>query len=172
MDLSHRVSTTFTLQSDTCAWIALNERRQTWSAEVLVRVHGGIRYRDLDYGHEQPTLQRLRQDALSGGFFSRRPFQLGAAVDPTMTHCVLALLERFCTSRGIDPRLLLERAYPAELFRVEQDFREIRALADWEGTLYPKDWDALTVSELTSALGVICYEEVADMIEVMMERGN
>ncbi len=172
MDLSHRVSTTFTLQGDTCAWIALNEQRQTWSAEVLVRVHGGIQYRDLDYGHEQPTLERLRQDALSGGFFSRRPFQLGADVDPTMTHCVLALLEHFCTSRGIDPPLLLERAYPEKLFLVAQDFREIRTQADWEGTLYPKLWDSQTVSELTSALGVICFDEVADVIEVMMEGGN
>lgn len=170
MNTSNHISVVLTRDGDTCAWIALDERSGTWSAETMVRVPGGIRYRDRDYGGDCPTIDRLRTDALTGGFLSPRPLLPGVAVDPSMADCALALFVHLCVSRGTtDPCALIEQDRSRKSCGVA-DLARIIAQAEWEGIVYPARWDALWVDMLANALYATCYDSLGDLVLITMHR--
>lgn len=170
MNTFTHISVVLTREGNTCAWIAFDERHNTWSAETMVRVPGGICYRDLDYGRECPTLDRLRDDALSGGFFSPRPLLPGVPVDPSMADCALALFVHLCMSRGTtDPSALIEQESSRKSFGVT-DIARINEQAEWEGVLYPASWDESWLEMLADALYATCYDSLGDL--VLMSTGG
>lgn len=162
MTSSNHISVVFTREGDSCAWIALDERRGTWSAETMVRVRGGIRYREREYGTTCPTLDCLRRDALMGGFYSQRPFDPSVPGDPSMIDCALALFSNFCDNRGIDAGALLREQPNA--YRQNWDLKQILEQAEWEGTDYPAVWNAQWVEALASLLDAVCCEYLADLV--------
>lgn len=129
-------------------WVAHDERRQEWLAEVIVRRPTGILYLVHRYPGDRPVRRNLYRDACRYGHFSPRPYQLAQACDGSIGSCVLALFSAFCEARQFDPIALLQRAYPNEPAYIAQDFVEIRRHADWERTAYPAQWDQSAVSGL------------------------
>lgn len=163
MTSSKHISVIFTREGDTCAWIAFNERSETWSAETMVRVTGGVRYREREYGIHCPSVDRLRTDALSGGFFSQRPFDPKVSADPSMIDCALALFGNFCASCGVDASALLQD-HSLNGCRGSEDLQRISEQAAWEGIDYPPIWNALWIDALERLLDAVCREDLADLI--------
>jgi hypothetical protein len=163
MTSSNHISIVFTRAGDTAAWIAFDERRRTWSAETMVRVTGGIRYREREYGVNPPTVEQLRKDAIRGGFFSQRPVYPGVPVDPSMVDCALAVFVNFCSRRGIDGAALLE-GRPMSIYRGPEDLKKITEQAEWEGVQYPDHWNDAWISMLANLLDAVCYEDLATLV--------
>jgi hypothetical protein len=95
-------------------WMALDEKRQEWLAEVIVRRPTGILYLVHRYPGNRPARRVLYRDACRHGRFSSRPYQLAQACDGSIGSCVIALFCAFCEARQFDPIGLLQRAYPDE----------------------------------------------------------
>jgi hypothetical protein len=159
----NHISVIFTREDDTSAWIAFDERREAWSAETMVRVTRGIRYREREYGAHCPTVERLRKDALSGGFFSQRPIYPGVPIDPSMVDCALALFGSFCASRGIDASALL-RDQTFNIYRGNEGFARITEQAEWEGNKCPEVWNSLWVDTLVQSLEGVSYEYLSELV--------
>jgi hypothetical protein len=149
-------------------WIAHDDNRQEWLAEVIVRRPTGILYLVHRYPGGCPARRALYHDACRHGHFSSRPYQLAQACDGSIGSCVLALFSAFCEARQFDPIALLQRAYPDEPAYTGQDFVEIRRQADWEHTAYPARWDQSAIAGLLKSLHAINYHSLAGVVDDLL----
>jgi hypothetical protein len=149
-------------------WIAHDDNRQEWLAEVIVRRPKGILYLVHRYRGDRPARRVLYRDACRHGHFSSRPYQLAQACDGSIGSCVLALFIAFCEARQFDPISLLQRAYPEEPSYTEQDFIEIRRQADWQHTAYPARWDRPAIGGLLESLHEINYHSLAGVVDDLL----
>jgi hypothetical protein len=146
-------------------WIAHDENRQEWLAEVIVRRPTGILHLVHRYPGNRPARRVLYHDACRHGHFSSRPYQLAQACDGSIGSCVLALFCVFCEARQFDPIALLQRAYPDESPYTAQDFVLTRRQADWERTAYPARWDPTAIAGLLESLHEINYHSLAGVVD-------
>ena len=124
---------------------------QQFEIEVYVKVSGRRGIRHLlrwaqDYDEEQ-----LVQETLSKGTFSARPYRLSQGVDFTTAACVDTLFHHFCVARHLDCEALYYEAYQK---RVEPDTDQhiTRQLAEWQGLIYPNQWNDSEVLKLLQSL--------------------
>jgi hypothetical protein len=153
-------------------WIAHDDNRQEWLAEVIIRRPSGILYFVHRYAGERPARGTLYRDARRHGHFSSRPYQLAQACDGSIGSCVLALFSAFCQARQFDPIALLQLAYPDEPAYAAQDFVRIRRQADWEHTAYPIRWDPLAIAGLLESLHEINYHSLAGVVDDLRGEGG
>jgi hypothetical protein len=144
----------FTRTTSICAWISQRSDEPKWTIEVFARSPGGLYYLEREYRGEQPSLERLYEDAFAHGQFSRRPCELDQSFDASMTHSALALFYAWCRARNLSADRMLHTAYPLDTAGRWLDPVEIVTQAAWEGIVYPTAWD----EEATLALGLALHE--------------
>lgn len=145
-------------------WLAHDDRRGEWVAEVMLREPAGIRYLVHRYSGTQPSWRTLRSDARRHGKLSPRPYQLGQACDGSITTCVLALYDNFCRSRNLDAIALVHQAYDDVVY-TKHKFDAIRRAADWERTAYPAQWNLTAIQGLLQSLHEVNYHSLATVVE-------
>jgi hypothetical protein len=150
-------------------WIAHDDNRKEWVAEVIVRRATGILYLIHRYPGDRPTRSVLYRHARRYGHLSPRPYQLAQACEGSIGSCVLALFWSFCEANQLDPITLLQRAYPDEPAYTDQDFVEIRSHADWEHTAYPARWDQAAIAGLLESLHEINYHSLASVVQETLD---
>jgi hypothetical protein len=127
---------------------------QQYQAEVYVKVRAPRGIRLLLWWGKDFSEEHLLRDALTLGTFSSRPYRLGQGADSTTVACIDALYHHFCAARNLDPEALYYRAYQK---RTEPgyDLLQTRRLAEWQGLVYPNQWDDKEALKLLHDLGAI-----------------
>jgi hypothetical protein len=87
-----------------------------------------------------------------------------------VSYCVVALFERLCVERGLDPSAILRKADVGNSPRLA--FDEIREQAEWERTVYPQWWDPGKVERLLDALAEVGYAPLAKALEEALTAGQ
>jgi hypothetical protein len=148
-------------------WLKYRASAQSWLVEVHARCPDGIMYLQKEYlGETIPAAELALADALQHGIFSPRPCRLDGYIDPSMAHCVIALLCRFCRDRKIDVRELFDQAAHADRpvpSKTDLAFFVLQGV--WEGIVVPTEWSSTTTENLLHALTEVGWEDLADSLE-------
>jgi hypothetical protein len=124
-------------------WLKYRASAQSWLVEVHARCPDGIMYLQKEYlGETIPAAELALADALQHGIFSPRPCRLDGYIDPSMAHCVIALLCRFCrdstgglTADAGKTRLVETRKAVIEGWRSLADWLDDNGDAQLAGTI-------------------------------------
>ena len=73
----------------------------TWSAVAFMRTQEGIFFLESCFGQNRPDFNTVFMTAFMRGRYSKRPYQLGQAIDASIDNCVLALFHDLCEARGL-----------------------------------------------------------------------
>ena len=152
------------LRSDQASILIAFEDDGTWNVEAYIRAPHGINYLDKKYADEQPTLDKIWEDAQTLGIFSPRPCRLGGPIDPSMGHCILAMFQHYCQSLGLDAAQIIDTAYPDAPELKHLDFALVRTQAEWEGVDYPRQWSRGAFSLLLDAMDDVDFDILADFL--------
>lgn len=144
-------------------------RHEDYLSDSAVKVPGGLRTLVTRW-RRPPTPRVVETATLNGGALSPRPYQLAQAGDGSITDCVLALFEDFCTARRAEPAALMREAYPDEAADEAWSLparRRLRDAAAWEGVACPDTWDPAAVRGLVESLHEINYHAVAAVVAAL-----
>ena len=137
-------------------WICrrFDNSSQLYEAEVYVKVRRPRGILHLMWWGRDYDEQQLLNEANAKGTFSRRPYRLNQSVDTTTEASIDALYHHFCAAKNLHPDELYNKAYQG---RVESssDTLVIRQLAEWQGLVYPAQWNDREVIELLHHLASI-----------------
>lgn len=143
-------------------WMRYQPSGQIWYVEAFARCSGGIKHFLEAYAGElPPSADLIISDALGHGNFSPRPCRLDGNIDPSMCHCVLALLCRFCRERKIDLRELFDQGLLSHPRISKTDLAFVVLQGAWEGIAVPDQWSTEAIDALLTALVEVGYEELA-----------
>ena len=115
-------------------------------------------------GERPPSTDLVIRAALERGHFSPRPYRLNGDTDPSMSHCVLALLCQFCRERKFDLQEVFDHAEISQPRLTKTDLAFVVLQGFWEGVVVPDQWSNGAVDALIDALFEVGYEDLAGVV--------
>ena len=163
-------TTAFTIGTEQgLLWLQYLASAQCWLVEAYARCPDGIMYLQKEYpGEALPTVEVVLGHALEHGIFSPRPCRLDGYIDPSMSHCVLALLCRFCRDQKIDVRELFDQARTDNPRPSKTYLAFVVLQGAWEGIVVPTEWPTAAIEALLHALTEVGWEDLADSLELKL----
>ena len=149
-------------------WIGYDSRCHDYLVEAFRKVDGGVRHFVGRYKHARLAL--IYHD-LKKAHLSKRPFQVGQGCDGSGTACCYALFHSFCLSKGLDAVELHRKAYQKREGIEYQKLRPavILELADWQGVVYPDQWNESAYRGLIESLVGINNTSLVTELESAVE---
>lgn len=138
---------------------------QHWRIESTLKTPHGIYFFVSDVEDAYPSLAQVQDETVRYGVISKRPFELGQAVDASTRRCVIALTHSLCCAREKEPfEFLREAQLTGERFTYS-DMLIILRQAEWEGIAYPARWTSELVNALTRALITLDETILANLVK-------
>lgn len=149
------------LDNNFCLWAAECDENSSASLllEGCLKIKRGVKYL-LEWSNEfNPA--GFKKEVLSTGVFSQRPYSLSQEPDDSTGICVFALYYDYCIANYLDPKEVLYRVYKQPYY-LSYDFPGNRKIAEWQGVVYPKEWNKQNKNMLIDCLKKQGFDALAD----------